>query len=85
MLSEILRNLHQRKLLKQKRKMPKKAGEIGCCGYLKKREKITEGTTPINFGNRITHFIECSTEEILQTRMNYLHEKLVRAGFCMES
>lgn len=27
------------------------------------------------------HPIECSTEEILQTRMNYLHENPVRSGF----
>ena len=27
------------------------------------------------------HPIECSTEEILQTRTNYLHENPVRAGF----
>ena len=33
------------------------------------------------FWQQDNHPIECSTEEILETRMNYLHENPVRAGF----
>ena len=40
-----------------------------------------ERNTTYQFWQQDNHPIECSTEEILATRMNYLHENPVRAGF----
>ena len=47
----------------------------------KKAGENNERNKSYQFWQQDNHPIECSTEEILQTRMNYLHENPVRAGF----
>ena len=47
----------------------------------KKAGENNERNTTYQFWQQDNHPIECITEEILETRMNYLHENPVRAGF----
>ena len=47
----------------------------------KKAGENNERNNSYQFWQQDNQPIECSTEEILQTRMNYLHENPVRAGF----
>ena len=46
----------------------------------KKAGENNERNNNYQFWQQDNHPIECSTEEILQKRMNYLHENPVRAG-----
>ena len=47
----------------------------------KKAGENNERNNNYQFWKQDNHPIECSTEEILRTRMDYLHENPVRAGF----
>ena len=46
----------------------------------KKAGENNERNNSYKFWQKYNHPIECSTEEILQTRMNHLHKNPVRAG-----
>ena len=47
----------------------------------KKAGENNEHNINHKFWQQDYHSIECSTEEIQRTRMDYLHENTVRAGF----
>ena len=47
----------------------------------KKAGENNERNNNYQFWQQDNHPLECRTQEILQTRINYLYEKPVRAGF----
>ena len=83
-LSDIIRDFKKftsAKILKAIEENSKESRRSWMLWIFKKAGENNERNTTYQFWQQDNHPIECSTEEILETRMNYLHENPVRAGF----
>ena len=83
-LSDIIRDFKKftsAKILKAIEENTKESRRNWMLWIFKKAGEKNKRNTSYQFWQQENHPIECSTEEILRTRMNYLHENPVRAGF----
>ncbi|MFN0082002.1 MAG: REP-associated tyrosine transposase [Ferruginibacter sp.] len=82
-LSDILRDFKKftsAKIIKAIEENNKESRRNWMLWIFKKAGENNERNNSHQFWQQDNHPIECSTEEILQTRMNYLHENPVRSG-----
>ena len=83
-LSDIIRDFKKftsAKILKAIEDNTKESRRNWMLWIFKKAGENNNRNTSYQFWQQENHPIECSTEDILRTRMNYLHENPVRAGF----
>ena len=83
-LSDVIRDFKKftsTKILKVIEENNKESRKNWMLWIFKKAGENNERNNSYQFWQQDNHPIECSTEDILQTRMNYLHENPVRAGF----
>ena len=82
-LSDIIRDFKKftsAKILKAIEENNKESRKNWMLWIFKKAGENNERNNNYQFWQQDNHPIECSTADILQTRMNYLHENPVRAG-----
>ena len=83
-LSEVIRDFEKftsAKIIKAIEENTKESRRNWILWIFKKAGENNERNNCYQFWQQDNHPIECTTEEILQTRMNYLHENPVKAGF----
>ena len=83
-LSDVIRDFKKftsAKILKAIEDNTKESRRNWMLWIFKKAGENNNRNTSYQFWQQENHPIECSTEDILRTRMNYLHENPVRAGF----
>ena len=82
-LSDIIRDFKKftsAKILKAIEENKKESRRNWMLWIFKKARENNERNNNYQFWRQDNHPIECSTADILKTRMNYLHENPVRAG-----
>ncbi len=83
-LSDIIRDFKKftfSKIIKAIEENNKESRRNRMLWIFKKAGENNERNNNYQFWQQDNHPIECSTEEILRTRMNYLHDNPVRAGY----
>jgi len=83
-LSDIIRDFKKftsAKIIKAIEENNKESRRNRMLWIFKKVRENNERNNNYQFWQQDDHPIECSTEEILRTRMNYVHENPVRGGF----
>ena len=83
-LSDIIRDFKKftsAKILKEIEENQKESRRNWMLWIFKKAGKKNKRNNNYQFWQQDNHPIECSTEEILRTRINYLHQNSVRADF----